>query len=251
MAKLDAIVKWLDDQLAVQSIADVSLNGLQVASDGPIKKIGVAVDAAAETFQAAIDAHVDLLIVHHGLFWGQSERLIGSHYRRIKQLMDHQLALYAAHLPLDLHPKWGNNIIMAKKLDLKAIESFGEYHGIKIGYGGSCEKALELTELAKRLEKITSHPVKTLSFGKAKAKRMAIISGGGGSLFKQAADQGYDTYITGEFLHQDVQSAKECGLNIMVAGHYASETLGVQALGQALSTRFSLPTQFLDCPTGF
>lgn len=248
---LQQVVAWMDEALQVNVISDRSLNGLQVEGRKQLKNIALAVDASLETFHAAAACNADMLIVHHGLFWGQPLAVTGVHYQRLKVLMDYGISLYAAHLPLDGHPRWGNNHCLAQGVGLKRLKPFGDYHGVVIGAGGHYPESLSLQVLATRTGRLVGTAAKVLAFGPAKVKRLAIVSGGGGSLLPQARQEGYDTFLTGEFLHQDVPLAKELGMNVIIGGHYATETLGVQALGRAVAKIFSLRSRFLDCPTGF
>ncbi len=249
--QLPQVVAWMDKALQVGAIPDRSLNGLQVEGRSPVKQIALAVDATWETFSAAAACQADLLIVHHGLFWGQPLAVTGLHYQRLKLLLDHGISLYASHLPLDRHALWGNNARLAQGVKLQAVKPFGDYHGVTIGVGGQWSQSPRLPVLANKIGQIIQTEVKILSFGPAKVSRLAIVSGGGGSLLSQAHQEGYDTFLTGELLHQEVPLAKELNMNVIIGGHYATETLGVQALGRAVAKAFGLRTCFLDCPTGF
>lgn len=248
--KLSTLQHWLDQQLAIGAYPDRALNGLQVGNSGQVTKIAVAVDAAAATISAAQKLKADMLIVHHGLFWGEPAAVVGPMFDRIKALMTANIALYAAHLPLDAHPKWGNNIILAKKMGLRQLKPFGRYGESIIGYGGQFDKPSALDRLGKHLSALTKVKPKLLGFGPKRIRKIAVVSGGGGSIFQQAHAQGYDTYLTGEFLHQDAHLAQELGINIIAGGHYATETFGVKALGQAIKRHYSLPVHFVDQPTG-
>lgn len=247
---LDRIVSFLDDYLEISLTPDDSLNGLQVENSGEVTRIGVAVDASEETFRRAEEKGIDFLIVHHGLFWKEMKPLRGNLYRRIKCLMDKNIALYAAHLPLDKHPEVGNNAVGIRILGGEKIEEFGEYRGVKIGYIFHLEESLTLEELKNRVEERFKTRVNSWDFGKREVRKGAFVSGSALGLLPQVVEKKLDFFITGEPSHSWFWEAKENKVNVIFAGHYLTEILGVRELGKLLSREFSLPWELINLPTG-
>jgi dinuclear metal center YbgI/SA1388 family protein len=231
------------------SSMDSSLNGLQVDNDGAeITKIAFSVDASLETFKGAAGA--GMLFVHHGLFWGQPLRLEGSHRERIKFLLDHNLALYAVHLPLDQHPALGNNAALSELLGITDKEPFGLYHGKKIGYKGTLSKPLTIEEAVKRISFMDRPPIGVYPFGKRENLTCAVISGGAAMEALQAVEEGVDLYITGEASHSIYHQALESRLNMIAGGHYSTEVWGVRKIMEICAARLNLEVEFIDAPTG-
>jgi dinuclear metal center YbgI/SA1388 family protein len=249
--KRDELVTYLDDTLRVAEIEDSSQNGLQVEGPEEIAKVAFAVDACVEVFEQAVAAGVQLLIVHHGLFWDKPLRLVGPHFERVKTLIGGGCGLYAVHLPLDVHPEMGNNAELARLLGITDTHPFGKYRGMEIGVAGVLDPPLEIPLLIGRLvEALGVPPIRVLAHGPAQANRVGCVSGFGADMAGQAQEAGLDTYITGETSHSFFHQAAELGLNLLFAGHYATETLGVKALARHLAETFGLETIFLDIPTG-
>ncbi len=241
----------LDELLRVRTIPDDSLNGLQVANSGKLTRIATAVDASAASIRKAVEAKADFLIVHHGLFWGKPVPITGPLHARIRLLVESDLALYAAHLPLDLHPELGNNVQLCLKMGWKSSYEFGDYHGVTIGRGVNLRKPIPLESVTEKLRAVTREEPVVWRFGPAQARRVAVISGGAMGIIQQVACEGYDTFVTGEFGHAHYWFAREAGINVVFGGHYATETLGVRALGAKIEDEFGLESRFLDLPTGY
>ena len=251
--RLDTIVHYLDDYLRVaEEVADApeAMNGLQVANAPPghVSRIAAAVDLCEATVQMAVQQHADLLLVHHGLFWGGLRPLVGPAYRRVAGLISGNVALYAAHLPLDRHPEVGNNSVLARLVDVSIRGEFGSYHGAPLGVWG--ERSGTREDLSRALANALGSAPRVLPFGPDRVQRIGIVTGAGGSMIPQAAAAGLDTYVTGEGQHWTFFDAEELRVNVFYAGHYATETVGVKALAEHLSTKFDLPWIFLDHPTG-
>jgi dinuclear metal center YbgI/SA1388 family protein len=247
---LDELTSYLDDYLRVHEVGDSpnALNGLQVANEGTIRSVAAAVDVCQVTIEQATAVEADLLLVHHGLFWGGLQPLVGRHGQRVRTLMQHNLALYAAHLPLDLHQEVGNNAVLARALGLEDWTWFGEYHGQPIGLAGTlCLSRDELVERVQRYLGVLPHVIAT---GPESVMRVGIITGGGGSLIGQAVAAGVDTFVSGEGAHHTYFDAEESAINVIYAGHYATETVGVKALAAHVAQRFGVRWTFLDHPTG-
>lgn len=249
--RLDTLVSYLDDYLRVaDEVADApeALNGLQVENSGEVTRLAAAVDMCEATVRLAAEQHADCLLVHHGLFWGGLRPLAGPAYRRVAGLIKSNIALYAAHLPLDRHPQVGNNAVLARLLEIKVRGEFGAYHGAPIGVWG--EYSGKRDELSWSLTRTLGTAPRLLPFGPERLQRVGIVTGAGGSMIPQAAAAGLDTYVTGEGQHWTFFDAEELGINVYYAGHYATETVGVKALAEHLSKKFDLPWVFLDHPTG-
>ncbi len=251
MTSLSDIVSLLDETLRIREVKDapVALNGLQVENDGGVSCVALAVDASQATLNAAVAAGADLLIVHHGLFWSGLRPLTGWWKKKVATCLENNLAVYAAHLPLDMHPILGNNACIARALGLADVQPEIDCGGSCIGMAGTFEGTVG--ELAARYAEITGAPVRgTLLDAAAPAGRVAVCSGGAAGEIYQAAAKGYSCYLSGEELHWAATAAEDMGINLLLAGHYATETFGVQALGDLLSARFGLPCTFIDMPTG-
>jgi dinuclear metal center YbgI/SA1388 family protein len=247
---LQAIREFLDEYLQIDGIEDSAnaLNGLQLENGGQVNRIGAAVDASETTIQMAADEKVNLLLVHHGLFWGGLRPLTGSFYRKIAKAISGDMAIYSAHLPLDLHPEIGNNILLATSLQLPNPEPFFFYKGRQIGC--ATRVSLDRQEIVQRLRKILGSDIWTCLSGPEIVKRIGIVTGGAGADLEQAAKEGVDTFITGEGPHHTFALAEELRINLIYGGHYATETFGVRALAEMLAKKFDLPWVFLNHPSG-
>jgi dinuclear metal center YbgI/SA1388 family protein len=249
-ASLTGIVRYCDRVLRTREVRDDdrAANGLQVGNRGAVTRIAAAVDASLATVKLAVAAKADLLLVHHGLFWGVSHPWTGRRYELLRCLLDHNLAVYSAHLPLDLHPRLGNNARLCAELGLRKLRPFFSYHGQCIGF--RARASIRRKELAQRLHRATGAVPLVIPGGPEVCRQIGVVSGGAGEDVKIAAGEGVDTFITGEGPHWTYALAEELGLNVLYGGHYATETFGVKALAAHLSTRFSIPWSFLDYPTG-
>ena len=247
---LNEAARYLDDLLRVAEITDYpqAMNGLQVENSGSISRIGAAVDATEAVIKEAAEAQIDFLIVHHGLFWNGAQRLTGANYRKTRNLMEADMAVYSAHLPLDVHPGIGNNALLAAALGLEGGEPFHEAFGQKIGLRFEAEISREV--LRDHLERAVGGNVHLSPGGPALSRRIGIVTGGAGAEIAKAAAAGIDTFITGEGPHWSYTLAEELQVNLFYAGHYATETFGVKAAAELLARKLALPWQFIDHPTG-
>lgn len=251
MAELREVVEFLDSYLNIREVPDYpgALNGLQVTSRSPVERISAATDACQVTIEMAAEEGSQLLLVHHGLFWHNVAPLTGRTYRRVRALFDADLALYSAHLPLDLHAEIGNNVLLAAALDVQMEGRFGSHMGIE-GLGVWAAADLPLTELSKRVQRACGGEPLVIPGGPAHVRRIGIVTGGAGDMVGQAAADGLDTLITGEGSHHTFHEATELGVNLIYAGHYATETFGVRALAERTAAEFDLEWGFLEHPTG-
>ena len=248
--ELSRLVAWLDTYLETDAFEDVSLNGLQVEGQPEVNKVAVAVDSSLTTFEQAAEVGADLLIVHHGLFWGQPLPLTGMHGRRVKYLLEHNLSLYASHLPLDAHREVGNNWGLAKILGMDELEPFGHWGKRAIGVKGRFPNSVTLRELADTLEKELGESVLVHAGGKLEVETLGIISGAAARDVATAADEGLDAFLTGEPKHETFYDAFERGIDALYAGHYMTETVGVSLLADKVEQEFGLATEFILLPTG-
>jgi dinuclear metal center YbgI/SA1388 family protein len=250
MATLSEIVEYTNDYLRIREIADWAnaLNGLQIENSGRVTKIGAAVDVSTRVLSAAAKKDVDLLIVHHGLFWPGLQTVTGSLRRQLKIAFENDIALFSAHLPLDLHPKVGNNAQLAAAVGLKSTKRFLEEKGASMGL--KAKASVSRSALIRKLRSVLRGSVKTFNFGPSQPRRVGIITGAAGSEIYRVAEAKIDTFITGEAPHWAAVAAEELGINLVLGGHYATETFGVKALAAHLSARFKLPWEFLNFPTG-
>ena len=245
----------LDEELRTDDYADVdaSANGLQVGPDrGEVEHVAVAVDAALATFERAIDAGADVLVTHHGLSWGGFDRVTGATYDRIAPLIEHDLALYVSHLPLDGHQELGNAAGVADVLELENRAPFGEHGPEHVGQRGTAREAYTIDELHERLEaelETGGQPVRTLAFGPDEIEEIAIVTGSGTDWLGETVDAGADALVTGEGKGQVYHEAREAGIHVVLAGHYATETFGVRAL-QDLVGEWGPETTYIAEPTG-
>lgn len=247
------ITRFLDTTLNTEGIVDYknALNGLQVENKGDITKIAVAVDASEYAILQAIEKQANLLVVHHGLFWGGLSPVTGSSYRKLSLCIENNLAVYSSHLPLDIHPLYGNNAVMAEACGLKIIEKKGiTFEGNSVGVLCQFEGTLE--NLAHRIHEATGMEVRSYP---ARGNHddpgtILLCSGGAGDELYEVAKMGVNTFITGEGSHWTLPMAQEEGINLIYAGHYATETFGVKSLASLLSQQFGIHSEFIeDAPT--
>jgi dinuclear metal center YbgI/SA1388 family protein len=249
-AALSAIVKYSDRLLRTSEVADYdgAVNGLQMENAGGVTRIAAAVDASLATVRKAIEARADLLVVHHGLFWSKRHPWTGKNFELMRLLLENGVAIYSSHLPLDMHAQLGNNAQLCAALGLRNLKPF--FHTKNQFLGLQTATSIPRVELSRRLSKAVSGEVKLLPGGPLTCKRIGVVTGGAGAEVKLAAAEGVDTFITGEGPHWTYALAEELGVNVLYAGHYATETFGVKALAAHLSKKFRVPWVFLDHPTG-
>jgi dinuclear metal center YbgI/SA1388 family protein len=249
--KSKELSQYLNDLLDVFKIQDASLNGLQVENQRDVRKIGFAVDISQAVLEKACDLNVDFLLVHHGLFWGNAEAVTGRLYQRIRILIQNDIALYAVHLPLDVHPRFGNNAQIQQALGWPVKDDFGQFQNMPLGKEIRFKQPKLLSEVMDDLQRGLGCEPEVWNFGSASVQRLGFISGGGVGFLDQAVNAGLDTLVTGEPRHSAYWEAKEAEINVIFAGHYATETLGVRAVGEHLQKKFSIETVFIDLPTGY
>lgn len=254
--RIQELAGYIDELLETDGTPDypAALNGLQLENRGDIKGIASAVDFSTRVIEGTIKAGANLLIVHHGMFWGGFERMTGPSYRKLKLLLEHDIAVYSSHLPLDRHATLGNNVLLAKELGLKPTGTFAKYDTIFIGVSGESNvETAALAQTAKKFANAYGGEVRVTPLAhNRRTKRWAICTGAGASsdTLKEAVRMNIDTLIVGEGPHHTAVQAEENNLAIIYAGHYATETLGVRALGDHLADKYKIPASFVNAPTG-
>ena len=249
-ASLAAIVQHCNRLLRIDEINDYegALNGLQVENRGSVTRVAAAVDGTLSTARLAAAAGADLLVVHHGIFWSARQPWTGTNYELLRFLLENDLALYSAHLPLDLHPKIGNNALLCRALGLQSLKPFFFQKNQYLGFKSNT--VISRDQLSKRLLKGVRGKVTIIPGGDRICRHIGVVTGGAGSELKVAASEGVDTFVTGEGPHWTYGLAEELGVNVLYGGHYATETFGVKALAAEISNRFKIPWSFVDHPTG-
>jgi dinuclear metal center YbgI/SA1388 family protein len=250
MPSLSEIVSYTDRFLRIRDVGDWdnAVNGLQIENSGRVTRIGAAVDVSTRVLTEAAKKNVDFLIVHHGLFWPGLQPIQGALRRQLRIAFETGMALYSAHLPLDVHARIGNNARLVAALGLKSAQPFLEEKGQPVGL--KIRASLPRSELVRKLQKVLNGPVKVFGFGPKQTRAIGAVTGAAGSEIYRVAEEEIDTFITGEAPHWAAVSAEELGMNLLLGGHYATEVFGVKALATHLSKRFRVPWEFIDCPTG-
>jgi dinuclear metal center YbgI/SA1388 family protein len=250
MVSLPEIVSYTDRFLRIRDVGDWdnALNGLQIENSGCVTRIGAAVDVSTRVLTEAAKQDIDLLIVHHGLFWPGLQPVRSALRRQLRIAFENDVALYSAHLPLDIHARVGNNAQLVAALGLRSAQPFLEENGQPIGL--KIRASLPRSELIRKLQKALNGPVKVFGFGPKRTRAIGVVTGAAGSEIYRVADEEIDTFITGEAPHWAAVAADEVGVNLILGGHYATEVFGVRALAAHLSKRFRVPWEFIDCPTG-
>jgi dinuclear metal center YbgI/SA1388 family protein len=256
MAELRDIVRFLDEELNTGGINDYpgALNGLQLANRGTVQHVAASVDFSTVVVNEAVARKADLLILHHGMFWTGPKPIVGAAYERLSLLLANDVAVYSSHLPLDLHARYGNNVLLARELGLIPSGGFASSQGVMIGVSGTSDVAT--SELIERVDSFcTQHRrqlVTTPIRGGQKTLRWGICSGAGASAdtLKEATQLGLDTIIVGEGPHHTAVQAVDAGITVLYAGHYATETVGVRAIADEVARRFGIESSFIEAPTG-
>ncbi|MBD3393053.1 MAG: Nif3-like dinuclear metal center hexameric protein [Chitinivibrionales bacterium] len=251
MEKLSKITQYLDTFFQKDRINDSCYNGLQVEGRESVKKIVCAVDAGIETFEIARKHDADMIIVHHGHFWAHVDPSIrGSAKRRLDTLLKNRLSLYACHVPLDVHARVGNNALLLRMLGAKISGPFCSHSGTSLSYWGTLPCPVFMDLLVNRISSKLNTVCTVLPYGKEKVKTIGVISGGGGrSQYMESVRMGLDLFITGESTDM-FHDVRDDAMNVIFAGHHATETLGVKELAKLLRKRFRVKTEYIDIPTG-
>ena len=250
MPKLESILQFLEERLTVSDFPDYpnALNGLQVQGPEEVRRVTTAVDASERTILTALERGAELLVVHHGLFWDGFGALTGARFRKVQALIEGQMGLYAVHLPLDAHPDLGNCALLTRAIGMEPAGPFGAFQGRMVGCWAA--EKIQRATLRERVAATVDGEVRLISGGSETVERVGVVTGGGASFLGEAKEMGLSALITGEAAHHHFHEAMELGINLLLGGHYATETFGVRALGGVLSEEFDLDCVFLDLPTG-
>ena len=256
MPALATIVDFLDTTLNTHGIPDYpnAVNGLELANVGDVQRVATAVDFSTATADGAVGASAQLLIVHHGMFWNGVQPITEHRHQRLRTLITNDVAVYSSHLPLDMHPELGNNALLAKRLGLEPSSGFLRYQTVDVGLSGDCDVPTRMiAERAGDLAAEFRGTLVTTPFATdRRTRRWGICTGAGADSrsLEEAARRGIDTLIVGEGPHHSAVQAREMGIVVLYAGHYATETLGVRALGAVLEREFGVTSTFIDVPSG-
>ena len=248
MINCEDVIRFLDTYLNSAHIPDASRNGLQVAGTPRVGKIVFGVSASLELFRKAKAAGADLIVVHHGLLWGQEQPLTGMFRERIAFLLKYDLNLAAYHLPLDMHPVVGHNACLMRALYAEQAKPFGDYHGQTIGFSGRIRQPVPLPEIAAALETFCGGKAQVLAYGPERVETVGVVSGGAYSMLPQAIAQKLDLYVTGVLDEPAQEWCREGKINCLALGHYNSEKPGILALMNLVAKQFAVETEFIDVP---
>ncbi len=250
MVKIEQILYFLEESFEASTFPDYThaLNGLQIEGRKEVGHVGAAVDASEETIAEAVRRGVHLLLVHHGLFWDGLGPITGPRFRKVAALIQGGIGLYSLHLPLDAHPKLGNNALLLRTLGLDPEGQFGSFEEVEVGWWASA--SMDRGVLLERLRESLEGEVRLIPGGSEEVNRVGVLTGAGASALSEASSMGLDTLITGEAPHHAYHEAMEMGMNLFLGGHYATETFGVKALAERLADKFDLSWEFLHFPTG-
>jgi dinuclear metal center YbgI/SA1388 family protein len=250
VTRLTSIITALDERLTPEAFEDLGPNGLQMPGADEVTKVVTGVSAQRELIERAIEEGAQLVLVHHGLFWtflptGLTPVLA----ERLRPLFKHDVALAAYHLPLDAHPEVGNNAILAERLGCERHEPFGTYRGTPIGRAGTfAGDGVPAAELFERVRAVTARVPTVFDAGPERVRRIGIVSGAGADTLPEAVALGFDAFLTGEPREHVMADVREAGIHFIAAGHYATETFGVRALGDWLAERFGIEHVWVDIP---
>lgn len=244
---LEELVAYCDELLQPQRFKDYCPNGLQVQGRSEVRRIVTGVTACQALLDEAIAWEADLILVHHGYFWqGENPCITGIKRRRLHTLLNHDVSLLAYHLPLDAHPRYGNNVCLGQRLGLEPQESFDPTDPLSLGQLGLLLPSLSLTAFAERITHVLERRPQVISGGEHDVRKVAWCTGAADKFIEQAYARGADTYISGEISESVVHFAREAGIHYIAAGHHATERYGVQALGGHLARHFGLEHRYIE-----
>lgn len=248
---LEDTVRFLDDLLNNDEWEgiDAATNGLQVENSGDVDKVAFVVDASTQTVEMAAERSADMLVAHHGFFWGGKDELVGQDYDRFRRLVENDMALYASHLPLDAHDEVGNNVLFLDAIDAAPTRSFGDIGSQDVGYVGELASPIGSDDFVREVGDAVGKEPTVLDFGPDEVEEVAVLTGAGGGHIAEAAATGADAYITGEPKHRAHHDAREHELNVLFAGHYHTETFGVRALRDRVDRNLDVDASYIDLPT--
>lgn len=246
MAELRDLVWYLNKELDIDKPKDFCENGLQIQGKSKIRNVGFAVDITLGTINKAIENDCDIIISHHGLIWKPLKKLTGLMAKQIELLMKNSISVYGAHHPIDIHKKYSHGKLIADELGMYGLSKFGMQFENYYGIAGDIKKKMTLEQLKELIDKKLSTSCQTFLFGKQDNTRICIISGGGGFAVEEAAKEGIDCYLTGEMNHANMMKAKDLKINVILAGHYETEKLGMIKLSHTITKKFKIQCFFLE-----
>ena len=246
MVMREDVVKFLNEYLLVDAIADSSLNGLQVQGRARVRKIAFGVSANLALFERAKKAGADMIIVHHGLLWGKEQALVGPFGRRVGFLLKNDISLLGYHLPLDKHPVIGHNALLLKAIGAHGFKPFANYHGQAIGFYGALPAATAVKSVVRKLERVCGGKATVLPFGPQKVRTIGVVSGGGWSMIPDGVELGLDLFVTGALDEPAQELCREGQITCAALGHYNSEKIGVCALMELVKKQFDVEVEFID-----
>ena len=249
MKLLSEICSFFNDLLKIDEVPDDSVNGLQIEGTENVKKIAFMVNCSQEGVNKAASENAQMIVCHHGMIWGGLKTITGINYKRVKAFIDSDISLYTAHLPLDVHPEFGHGVCLLKHLGFSVDGCFGKHGKYFAGAYSDLEKPLSAENLVSEIGSALNVPVRSLLFGKREVSRIGVVSGSGVSLLEEAVARGVDLFITGESKLSAFDMARELLVNVIFAGHYATETLGLKALMEHAENILGVETCFIDIPT--
>lgn len=245
----DTLIRYLDQYLEADQGTDYCPNGLQVEGRSRISRIVTGVSACLELFQIARQTAADAVLVHHGLFWkGDPATLTGLQYQRVAELIQGEISLIAYHLPLDRHLVVGNNAVAARRLHLENINPFCDLEGLPVGVEGRFASPMKRSDVLAAVRELFGQEPMVFAYGPEEITTVGLVSGSAGRCFRTAMAAGLDLFVTGEAEEWTMNLAKEARSNFVAAGHYSTERLGVQALGDRLRQEFGIDVEFVDLP---
>jgi dinuclear metal center YbgI/SA1388 family protein len=250
LTRLTSIIAALDERLSPGDFEDLGPNGLQVPGSADVSRVVTGVSAQRPLIERAVEEGAQLVLVHHGLFWDfLPTGLTPVLAERLRPLFKHDVSLAAYHLPLDAHPEVGNNAILAERLGCERHEPFGTYRGRAIGRAGTfADDGIPAADLFERVREVTARVPTVFDAGPDRVRRIGIVSGAGADTLPEAVSLGLDALLTGEPREHVMADAREAGIHFIAAGHYATETFGVRALGDWLAERFGIDHVWVDIP---
>jgi dinuclear metal center YbgI/SA1388 family protein len=250
MTRTASLISALDELLDPGAFQDLGPNGLQVPGAAEVERVVTGVSAQRALVERAVEERAQLVLVHHGLFWDfMPTGLTPVLAERLRPLFKHDIALAAYHVPLDAHPEVGNNAILAERLGCERHEAFGAFRGVPIGRAGAFPgDGVPAAELFARVREVTGREPTVFDGGPDRVRRIGIVSGSGADLLNEAIALGLDAFLTGEPREHVMADAREAGIHFIAAGHYATETFGVRALGERLAQQFGVENLWVDLP---
>ncbi|MBU3022962.1 Nif3-like dinuclear metal center hexameric protein [Aestuariibacter sp. A3R04] len=244
----NTLINYLAGELKSADIQDYAPNGLQVEGNKEVSRVVTGVTASQALIDSAVELNADTILVHHGYFWkGENPTITGIKGQRIRTLLQNNINLLAYHLPVDVHPQWGNNVQLGTLLGLQQLTPLSGVKPTGIIYTGKLAAETQAIHFASHIEKALNREVVHVPHeGSETISTVAWCTGGGQGYIEKAAEQGFDAFISGEISEQTTHIAREAGIHYIAAGHHATERYGIKALGEHLAASMGLDVTFVD-----